>query len=249
MYYLLLGALAIVAVLVTYFVTKKIAWNKGYHHGELSEREKHKFTDDATIKWDYNRMVVKGLNPLNGIEIRENATTINKGKEEIIPQFGINLKYNPNDEKPATRHFDVNIYCNYTNKVNENIKIFPDGSVSDGYHTFDELYEYRLHYNAAFINALVVLKMLLPGKYNDIKIAKSKKHNDGEPCYGGGWFIVVVDTPWGQFSNHYKLEHWDKFDCPIINKAWKFDGHTMNDTIDRLDKIATLISTSNKVNK
>lgn len=245
MYYLLLGALAIVAVLVTYFVTKKIAWNKGYHHGELSEREKHKFTDDATIKWDYNRMMVKGLNPLNGIEIRENATTLNGGKD-LIPQFGIKVKYNSDDEKTTERAF--NIDYNYLTHKEGSIKITKDG-VSDGYHTFDELYEYRLAYNAAFINALVVLKTLLPGKYKDIKIAKSKKHNDGEPCYGGGWFIVVVDTPWGQFSNHYKLEHWDKFDCPIISKSWKFDGHTMNDTIDRLDKIATFISTSNKVHK
>ena len=245
MYYLLLGALAIVAVLVIYFITKKIAWNKGYHHGELSEREKHKFTDDATIKWDYNRMVVKGLNPLNGIEIRENAITSNGGKD-LIPQFGINIKYNHNDEITTERVFGIKY--NYLTQKEGFIKITKDG-VSDGYHTFDELYEYRLAYNAAFINALVVLKTLLPRKYKDIKIAKSKKHNNGEPCYGGGWFIVVVDTPWGQFSNHYTLEHWDKFECPIINKSWKFDGHKMNDIIDRLDKIATFISASNKVNK
>ena len=246
MYYLLLGALTIIAVLVTYFVTKKIAWNKGYLNGELTEREKHHFYEDSTIKWDSNRMVLKGLNPLKSVKVYEDKLLKEKGE---IPQFGVNLKYNPNDEKPATRHFDVNICCDYTNKVDKNIKIFPNGDVSDGYHTFAELYYYRLCYNAAFINTLVELKKLNPEKYKDIKIAKSKKHFDNEPCYGGGWFIVVVDTPWGQFSNHYRLEHWDKFDCPIINKAWKFDGHTMNDTIDRLDKIATLISTSNKVNK
>ena len=241
MYYLLLGALAVVAVLVTYFVTKKIAWNKGYLNGELSEREKHNFSEDATIRWDFNRMVLKGLNPLKCINIYENTLSIEKDE---IPQFGINLKYNPNDENPTTRHFDVNIYCDYTNKVNENILIYPNGDVSDGYHTFEELYYYRLCYNAAFINTLVELKKLNPGKYKDIKIAKSKKHFDNEPCYGGGWFIVVINTPFGQISNHYKLEHWDMFDCPTIKKAWAFDGHNMHDAMNRLNKLSKYISTS-----
>ena len=30
----------------------------------------------------------------------------------------------------------------------------PEGEVSDGFHTFDELYHYRMLYNAAFFNSL-----------------------------------------------------------------------------------------------
>jgi hypothetical protein len=30
----------------------------------------------------------------------------------------------------------------------------PEGEVSDGFHTFDELYHYRMLYNAAFFNGL-----------------------------------------------------------------------------------------------
>lgn len=30
----------------------------------------------------------------------------------------------------------------------------PEGKVSDGFHTFDELYHYRMLYNAAFFNSL-----------------------------------------------------------------------------------------------
>lgn len=53
------------------------------------------------------------------------------------------------------------------------------GNVSDGYHTFDELYRYRMLYNAAFFNELA--------KKGDIKVCKSHRHYDGEECFGGGW--------------------------------------------------------------
>lgn len=51
------------------------------------------------------------------------------------------------------------------------------GNISDGYHTFNELYRYRMLYNAAFFNELAK---------GDIKVCKSHKHHDGEECFGGG---------------------------------------------------------------
>lgn len=45
------------------------------------------------------------------------------------------------------------------------------GNVSDGYHTFNELYRYRMLYNAAFFNELAK---------GDVKVCKSHKHYDGE---------------------------------------------------------------------
>ena len=30
----------------------------------------------------------------------------------------------------------------------------PEGEISDGFHSFDELYHYRMLYNAAFFNSL-----------------------------------------------------------------------------------------------
>ena len=59
------------------------------------------------------------------------------------------------------------------------------GEVSDGYHTFNELYEYRLLYNAAFFNELA--------KQNLYDVHKSKKHSDGEDCFGGGWFKNLLE--------------------------------------------------------
>ena len=61
----------------------------------------------------------------------------------------------------------------------------PEGKISDGFHSFDELYHYRMLYNAAFFNSL-------EGKY---EVHKSYRHADGELCFGGGWFIVMAYLP------------------------------------------------------
>jgi hypothetical protein len=116
-------------------------------------------------------------------------------------------------------------------------------NTSDGYHTFKELYEFRKAYNVALFNDWAKQEMRNPKwanpnepsylpKYN---VHKSWKHNDGELCFGGGWFIVVAVLPTGQISNHYKAEDWDLFQIPETEKAlFKFDGHTTDDVINRL---------------
>lgn len=97
------------------------------------------------------------------------------------------------------------------------------GEISDGYHTFNELYRYRMLYNAAFFN-------LLPKHM----VHKSKRHHDGEECFGGGWFIVMANLPTGQISNHYELKDWDLFKIPEKEVADEWDGHTPQDAADRL---------------
>ena len=87
---------------------------------------------------------------------------------------------------------------------------------SDGYHTFKELYEYRKLYNAGMFN-------LLPKNFN---VHKSKRHSDGELCFGGGWFIVMATLPTGQISNHYELKDWDLFKCEERELADEWDGRT-----------------------
>lgn len=101
-------------------------------------------------------------------------------------------------------------------------------NLSDGYHTFKELYDFRMLYNASFFNALAADK----GKYG---VHKSWKHNDGETCFGGGWFIVAAKLPTGVISNHYKAEYWDLFDVPEEPKStFEFDGHAPEDVVDRI---------------
>jgi hypothetical protein len=107
---------------------------------------------------------------------------------------------------------------------------FDIGSLSDGYHTFDELYEFRKMYNAALFN-----EWAIQGKYD---VHKSAKHHDGEHCFGGGWFIVVAMLPCGQITNHYKLDDWELFRIPIAEKAkYEYDGHTGQHVLNRLKSI------------
>ena len=103
------------------------------------------------------------------------------------------------------------------------------GQISDGYHTFDELYEYRLLYNAALFNELAE-----KGGYN---VHKSKRHSDGEIPFGDpNWFIVMATLPTGQISNHYEMKDWDLFKVPEKYTADVWDGHTPKDVANRLRK-------------
>lgn len=107
------------------------------------------------------------------------------------------------------------------------------GKLSDGYHTYDELYEFRKMYNAVLFNEWGNPGFDILGvKYN---VHKSWKHHDGELAFGGGWFIVSAMLPSGLISNHYKAEDWDLFKVPEVDKAlFEFDGHTGADVLERL---------------
>ena len=107
-----------------------------------------------------------------------------------------------------------------------------DGNTSDGYHTFNELYEFRKAYNAALFN-----EWAAGGKCS---VHKSWRHHDGELCFGGGWFIVVAVLPNGQISNHYEAKDWNLFGVPETERAlFEFDGHTSIDVVARLKAYTT----------
>lgn len=91
------------------------------------------------------------------------------------------------------------------------------GEVSDGYHTFNSLYRQRCVLFAALVKA-----------YKD-KAWKSRRHSDGELCFGGGWFIVGIETPEGQYTYHYEDNDWDLFECAEVETAPEWDGHTDED--------------------
>jgi hypothetical protein len=96
-------------------------------------------------------------------------------------------------------------------------KVDEIGEISDGYHTFNSLYRQRLYLWAALVEA-----------YRS-KAWKTKRHHDGELCFGGDWFLVGIDTPEGPYTYHYEMNDWDLFKCVEIEKAPPFDGHTDED--------------------
>lgn len=101
------------------------------------------------------------------------------------------------------------------------------GEISDGYHTFNELYHYRALYNAAWLNS-----------ERNFGQHKSRKHSDGKFCFDadGEWFIVMVNLPTGQVSNHYHADYWDLFEIPEHETADEWDGHTPKEAAERLEK-------------
>lgn len=106
---------------------------------------------------------------------------------------------------------------------------------SDGFHTFKEPYLYRMLYNAAFFNGLkTATGSKESGQPYWLNVHKSLRHNDGELCFDGGWFIVMADLPTGQVSNHYEVKWWDLFHIPEYPVANKWDGHTTEEAADRL---------------
>lgn len=101
--------------------------------------------------------------------------------------------------------------------------------ISDGNHTFAELYNYRKLYNALLFNM-----WSNEGMY---KVHKSKKHGDGNECFGGGWFIVMATTRFGQISNYYRIADWDLFKCEEREMADEWDGHTPEIVAMRLRRL------------
>lgn len=109
--------------------------------------------------------------------------------------------------------------------IPENVEIC---NISDGYHSFRELYNFRKMYNAVLFNEWAKQK-----KYS---VHKSLKHFEGDYCFDGKYFIVVALLPTGQISNHYKLKDWDLFKIPVFSKAMiPYDGHTAKDVLTRLE--------------
>lgn len=89
--------------------------------------------------------------------------------------------------------------------------------VSDGFHTFRQLYYQRMMLFATIV------------KQNKDRAWKSLRHEDGELCFGGEWFIVGIDTPEGSYTYHYEANYFSLFDCKELERGKHWDGHTEKD--------------------
>jgi hypothetical protein len=100
------------------------------------------------------------------------------------------------------------------------------GETSDGYHTFNELYDHRR-------TLLAALTKLSP------RISwRSKRHFDDEnfPMFEG-MFVVGMDLPTGQITYHIDDAYEHLFDhVPALFRAKEYDGHSPADVVNRLQK-------------
>ena len=125
--------------------------------------------------------------------------------------------------------------------LKENVEGFEENEISDGYHTFNELYEFRKMYNAALFNEWGKSADRLIEEEGKYSVHKSWRHHAGELCFPNSsqrWFIVSANLPSGLISNHYKEKDWDLFKVPEVEKAlFPFDGHTGKDVLERIKEI------------
>lgn len=114
-------------------------------------------------------------------------------------------------------------------QINELIKkynedgIISSKDISDGHHTFRELYKQRLIMFCTICNCFPSLSW------------KSRKHFDEEndPMFNG-CFIVGINTPAGIATYHFKVEYWDLFEVPEIDRAPRYDDYTVDDVMNRI---------------
>ncbi len=126
--------------------------------------------------------------------------------------------------------------------INILIKDCDTNKISDGYHTFEELYEHRIVIYIELCKWMFTLSVWHSEiseflDYEKRGVWKSKKHSDGSEW--GGWFILGIGYESGrQITYHLPISKWN--DCgeiPEIEKAPEWDGHTSADVLERLKQL------------
>lgn len=103
------------------------------------------------------------------------------------------------------------------------------GNVSDGYHTFDELYHHR-----------AILFSVICNQNPELAWKSKNHHVGGDPMYDG-MFIVGIETPEGQATYHYDIDpYWDIFNVKELPNAPEWDGHTPDEAIRRIASLGNV---------
>lgn len=139
------------------------------------------------------------INHYNGRSIR---SCIDCGKEFVVPALDLSCK--------RSNQFNLHEF---------HMKAEEKGKISDGSHTFEELYYHRM-----------VLFAVICNTHKNIAW-KSKLHDDGSMY--DNYFIVGIKTPLGDYTYHYHMDYWDYFNVKTLDRAPAWDGHKPED-IDRL---------------
>jgi hypothetical protein len=101
------------------------------------------------------------------------------------------------------------------------------GDISDGSHTFNELYDHR-H----------ILFCHLALKYRSLAFKTRLNH---EKTAWDGWFIAGIDLPNGQVSYHLPNKYWEMLPIKEVWYNENYDNHTSLDVLSRLTDLLFLL--------
>lgn len=156
-------------------------------------------------------------------ERNSKSDLIEKLKESLDLKSGETRSLRADEIKDIIYYLENGIVlknCKDVNKFLKDGNMIECSQISDGYHTFEELYFHRM-----------ILFSIICKTFKN-KAWRSEKHHDNTMF--DNYFIVGVSTPNGQYSYHYHMEYWDHFDgVKVLEKAPEWDGHTP-DNVDRL---------------
>jgi hypothetical protein len=109
--------------------------------------------------------------------------------------------------------------------------------ISDGYHTFGELYDHRIRLYILSCKMIKLFDAINVQESDHTPIWRSKLHHDGSNYEG--WFIMGIRKEKGkQISYHLPITYWDECDfAETLDRAPEFDGHTSADVLVRLKNI------------
>lgn len=150
--------------------------------------------------------------------------------------FVVATSLEPLDLRVATNH-EVGVLRALLERA---LRALPGGSgeISDGYHTFGELYDHRRALTA------VLAKAFAEAADADGAWRSKAHHPDDDPMFEGEYFVVGINLPTGPITYHYKLSHWDDFAAvPELEHAPKWDGAPPSATVSRLLELARKLAT------
>lgn len=122
--------------------------------------------------------------------------------------------------------------------INTLVKLVDGNRVSDGYHTFGELYDHRVTLYIALCNKIVEEEATLDGIQGSgigaHGVWRTEKHSDGTSYEG--WFVLGINKEAGkQITYHLPINVWDQCGfAETLEQAPEFDGHTPADVLERL---------------
>lgn len=109
--------------------------------------------------------------------------------------------------------------------------------VSDGYHTFGELYEHRIALWMKIVEWADFMGQEADSEEQGRYAWKTKVHSDGSVW--DGWFLLGYGTQQGeQMTYHLPINYYPqcKF-ARTLDKAPEWDGHTSADVLERLKSL------------